>query len=82
MSPILNGLAAERHQADGATDAMARFIDRQQDPDGHWVAPAYRPPLKYGDIQMTATAVRALKDYAPVPCAPGSTPTSRARPRG
>ena len=45
MSPILNGLAAERHPADGATDAMARFIDRQQDPDGHWVATAYRPPL-------------------------------------
>ena len=65
MSPILIGLAAERHPPDGATDAMARFIDRQQDPDGHWATFAYRPPLEYGDIQMTATAVRALKDYAP-----------------
>ena len=66
MSPILNGLAAERHPADGATDAMARYICRQQDADGRWPSTAHRPPLEYGDIQMTATAVRAMKDYAPV----------------
>jgi ankyrin repeat protein/mono/diheme cytochrome c family protein len=66
MSPILMGLAAERHPADAATDAMARFIARQQDADGHWITFAHRPPLEYGDIQMTATAVRALKEYAPV----------------
>jgi hypothetical protein len=65
MSPILNGLAAERRPPDGATDAMARFIDRQQDPAGPLV-PAPPALRSSGDIQMTATAVRALKDYAPV----------------
>ena len=66
MSPILIGLAAERHPADAATDAMTRFIARQQAPDGRWITFAHRPPLEYGDIQMTAITVRALKDYAPV----------------
>jgi ankyrin repeat protein/mono/diheme cytochrome c family protein len=66
MSPILIGLAAERHPADAATDAMARFIARQEDLDGHWPTFAHRPPLEYGNIQMTATTVRALQAYAPV----------------
>jgi ankyrin repeat protein len=66
MSAILEGLAAEHHPPDRATDAMARFIYRQQEPDGRWAIIAHRPPIEYGDIQVTATTVRALQIYAPV----------------
>jgi len=64
MSEILTGLAAEGHGANIATDAMARFIWRQQRPDGHWPIFAYRPPLESSDIAITATSIRALQSYA------------------
>ena len=65
MSVVLLGLAAERHSPDPATDAMARFIWRQQRADGRWPLVAYRPPVETGDLEETATAIRALELFAP-----------------
>ena len=65
MSPILNGLAAEHHVPDAATDAMARFIRMQQTQDGHWRVFAHRPPMEAGDVKTTAQALRSLQTYAP-----------------
>ncbi len=62
---VLLGLAAEGHDPDAATDAMARLLKRQQAPDGHWRSFAHRPPLESSDIQVTATAMHALTVYAP-----------------
>lgn len=65
MSDILNGLAAERYPADATTDAIARFIHLQQEPDGHWRALAHRPPIGSSDLNTTATSLHALQSYAP-----------------
>jgi hypothetical protein len=65
MSPILNGLAAERHAPDAATDAMTRFIRLQQTDDGHWRVFAHRPPMELGDVKSTVEGMRALQAYAP-----------------
>ena len=65
MSVVLLGLAAERHPTDAATDAMARFIWRQQRADGRWPLVAYRPPLESGDLEMTATTIHALQLFGP-----------------
>jgi prenyltransferase/squalene oxidase-like repeat protein len=65
ISVILNGLAAERHAPDAATDAMARFIRLQQSPDGRWRVFAHRPPIESGDVKATVESLRALKSYAP-----------------
>jgi ankyrin repeat protein len=65
MSAILNGLAAEGYPADPSTDAIARFIRRQQMPDGRWRPFAHRPPIEDGDVKTTVEAVRALRTYAP-----------------
>lgn len=65
MSDILNGLGAERYPADAATDAIARFIQLQQEPDGHWRANAHRPPIGSSDLNTTATSLHALQSYAP-----------------
>jgi hypothetical protein len=65
ISPILNGLAAERHPADAATDAMARFVRLQQRPAGNWRVVAHRPPIESGDVSVTAMSMRALELYAP-----------------
>jgi hypothetical protein len=65
ISYILVGLAAEGAPATEATDAMARYVLRQQAPDGRWVVEAHRPPIESNHIQVTATAVRALQTYAP-----------------
>lgn len=59
----LVGLAAEAYAPDPATDAWARYLKNRQAKDGHWWAPSYRPPLESSDIQVTATAVRALQAY-------------------
>jgi hypothetical protein len=65
VSSILLGLSAERHGADGATDAMARFLRRQQSSAGHWPIAAHRPPIESSDIQVTAASMRSLQLYAP-----------------
>ena len=67
LSTILLGLSAENYPADQATDAMARFIRRQQRPTGQWLIFAHRPPLESNDIQVTAASMRALQVYAPKP---------------
>ena len=65
VSYILVGLAAERHPADAATDAMTAFMLRQQAPDGQWRILAHRPPIESSSIEVTAMTVRALHAYAP-----------------
>jgi ankyrin repeat protein len=65
ISYILLGLAAEKHPADAATDAMARFLRGQQRPDGHWRLLAHRPPIESSELQVTAMSMRALQLYAP-----------------
>jgi len=64
---ILLGLAAENWPADPATDALARYLKGRQNADGAWVTNQGRPPLEGSTIQCTATAIRALKVYAPTP---------------
>lgn len=65
VSYILLGLAAEKHPADAATDAMARFLRGQQRPEGHWLPLALRPPIEGSVITATALTLRALQLYAP-----------------
>ena len=65
VSYLLLGLAAEGHGATPATDAMARFLKRNQRPDGQWLIVAERPPIESSDIEVTATSMRALQTYAP-----------------
>lgn len=66
VSYILLGLAAEKHPADAATDAMARFLEAQQRPDGHWLPLALRPPIEGSAVTATALSLRALHLYAPI----------------
>jgi ankyrin repeat protein len=65
VSYILLGLGAEKFPADGATDAMAWFVKRQQTADGHWRILAHRPPIESNDIEVTAASMRAMQLYAP-----------------
>jgi ankyrin repeat protein len=65
VSYILLGLAAEKHPADEATDAMARYLKTQQWPDGNWRILAHRPPIESSDVQVTAASVGAIRAYAP-----------------
>jgi ankyrin repeat protein len=65
ISPILVGLAAERHAPDPATDAMARFVRLQQTPAGFWRVTAHRPPIESGDVRVTAESMHALQLYTP-----------------
>jgi ankyrin repeat protein len=65
VSYILLGLSAEGHAADPATDAMAKFVLRQQMPDGHWIITSHRPPIESNDIEVTAATMRALQVYGP-----------------
>ena len=67
VSYIMLGLADERHPADPATDAMARFLKRRQLADGSWRTVAHRPPIESTDITVTALSLRALQMYAPAP---------------
>jgi ankyrin repeat protein len=64
---ILLGLDAERSPQSTATDAMVHFLKRSQLPNGQWRGRANRPPIESSDIQVTATAMRALQVYAPAP---------------
>lgn len=62
----LLGLAAENYPRDAATDAMARFVQLRQWPDGRWQVAAHRPPLESNDdIPVTALSLRALQVYGP-----------------
>jgi ankyrin repeat protein len=65
MAYILLGLAAEKHQPDAATDAIARLIRLQQEPNGSWAPFAHRPPIEASEIQATAIGIRALQVYGP-----------------
>jgi squalene cyclase len=65
ISYILLGLAAEKYPADASTDAMARFLLRQQRADGHWNLLAHRPPIESNEMQVTAMSMRSLQLYAP-----------------
>ena len=65
VSSILLGMADAKYPPDPATDAMALFLKNHQSPDGRWYSTAYRPPLEGSDIQTTATAMRAVRVYAP-----------------
>jgi ankyrin repeat protein len=62
---ILLGLAAENWPPDPATDAMARYLKNRQRADGAWKVFPGRPPIESSDIEVTATALRALKIYGP-----------------
>jgi ankyrin repeat protein len=65
VSAILLGLSAEGYPADESTDAMARFLRRQQVPNGQWRPLAHRPPIESSNIQVTAASMRSLQLYAP-----------------
>jgi ankyrin repeat protein len=68
-SNALVGLAAEGYPADETTDAFAYYLRMQQLADGRWrnFGIDHRPPIQGSDVEVTATAVRALRAYAPVP---------------
>jgi ankyrin repeat protein len=65
VSYILLGLAAERYPRDEATDALVRFVKKQQTPAGQWRLTAYRPPIESSEFQVTAVSMRTLQKYAP-----------------
>ena len=65
ISSMLLGLAAQDYPPDAATDAMARFVQSRQWPDGRWRNFSYRPPLESNEISVTATSLRSLQIYAP-----------------
>lgn len=65
VSYILVGMAAEKYPPDAATDAMARYLRRQQSPDGRWWVRAHRPPIESSEIEVTAIAMRAIQVYFP-----------------
>jgi hypothetical protein len=66
-SNILVALAAEGHPPDATTDAAAFFLKGRQLADGRWrnFFVDHRPPMQGSDIEPTATAIRALRAYAP-----------------
>jgi ankyrin repeat protein len=59
---ILIGLAAERHPADAATDALVRLLRRSQLPDGRWLS-VYRPPIEASPFTSTAVSLRGIQLY-------------------
>jgi len=64
MGAMLTGMAAEHYPADLTTDAMARFLLRQQRANGSWLPFSSRPPLEANPIKVTVETIRALKAYA------------------
>jgi formylglycine-generating enzyme required for sulfatase activity/ankyrin repeat protein/mono/diheme cytochrome c family protein len=66
-SNVLAGLAAEKHPPDETTDAFAYFLRTRQLADGRWrnFSIDHRPPIQGSDVEVTATAIRALRVYAP-----------------
>jgi ankyrin repeat protein len=65
VSYILLGLAAESYPRDEATDALARFVKKQQAETGQWRLTAYRPPIESSEFEVTAVSMRTLQVYAP-----------------
>jgi hypothetical protein len=61
----LIGLDAAGHKPDTLTDKFAYTLARYQYGDGRWVTKASRAPTDYSDVTSTASAIRALKLYAP-----------------
>lgn len=64
---ILLGMAAESSPQTASTDAMVHFLKRTQQANGQWRGLAHRPPIESSDIEVTATAMRAMQVYAPTP---------------
>jgi formylglycine-generating enzyme required for sulfatase activity/ankyrin repeat protein len=66
-SNVLASLAAVQHPPDETTDAFAYFLATRQLADGRWrnFSIDHRPPIQGSDVEVTATAVRALGAYAP-----------------
>jgi ankyrin repeat protein len=58
-------LGMNRAPKDEYTDAIARYLRAMQSPDGSWRTTAVRPPLTSDDIQTTAFAIYALRQFAP-----------------
>jgi hypothetical protein len=65
ISYLLLGMGADGYPPDSATDAQAIWLERRQAADGHWPVNTIRPPLESYDIEVTATAMRALQLFAP-----------------
>jgi ankyrin repeat protein len=64
ISYMMVGLAAANYPPDAATDAMARFVQSRQLPDGRWQSSEHRPPIEStGEIPVTAIALRSLQAY-------------------
>ncbi len=63
----LVGMHGEEYQPDVVTDAIARYIQMKQFPDGHWVygCGGSRAPLCGAEISNTALSMHALQLYAP-----------------
>ena len=59
---ILMGLAAERHAAEPATDALVRLIVTRQLADGRWPS-AYRPPSESSEFTAVAVGLRGIQLY-------------------
>jgi ankyrin repeat protein len=66
---ILAGLADARYAPDTATDALARYVLRRQQPDGGWRIASQRPPIESSSVTITAVSIRALGTFAPAPVA-------------
>ena len=66
---ILQGLHAEQYPADLTTDAIARYIETRQFPDGHWGVGCggSRNPLCGDEVTNTANSLHALQFYTPAP---------------
>ncbi|HWD39975.1 MAG TPA: ankyrin repeat domain-containing protein [Fimbriimonas sp.] len=62
---LLNGMAAQKEPATGATAAMAMVLAKQQMPNGSWSFSGPREPMQSSTFTFTALTVRALKAYAP-----------------
>jgi len=78
----LLSLHGEGYRADALTDAIARCLAINQDPDGHWFPGLdTRPPLSAEtSIPDTAMSVRVLSLYsAPAPAHDTETKAARAR---
>src|SRR5712671_358545 len=53
---------------DQYTDAVVNFVKALQTSDGSWkTADGRRPPMNSGDLQTTALAIYALKNFTPAP---------------
>jgi hypothetical protein len=63
VSYLLLGLAAEGHEANEVTDAMAHLVSLLQMPDGHFASFNARPPIESSPVTATALSLRALQAY-------------------